>query len=340
MSKRIFTTLSVFALLFAVAVNAYAANDKKAVSGLTWNGDADKAVAANIDAVKNDSRKNASGPKITSNAHSADFPGIYFIWDSKQKDNGYLKVDAKKFENFGYFILTAKESNTYWDFIIDPERNAYGEITQLKTEDDCYVFYIQKACGNKNINMVFVGDAEYRTDDWIWITTEWVEECSCVCDCESTLLGKGGFWWKKGAEFGTDDDWDYAERTIDDLDYSGNIRVLDFDGDKYDADNMKLCGLAGATIQFISYCGCDDDGEDGDDQGEDGDDQGEDGDDQGGGDDNRGGTPNPNKGCENCEGNDPGQLCDGSGCAGNGTGAPGGGQGGGSKPGGGNQNQQ
>ncbi|MCL1832211.1 MAG: hypothetical protein FWG45_04780 [Oscillospiraceae bacterium] len=46
----------------------------------------------------------------------------------------------------------------------------------------------------------------------------------------------------------------------------------------------------------------------------------------------------PNKGCENCQGNNAGYLCDGNGCSGNGTGAPGGDQGG--KKGNGNQNQQ
>jgi len=46
--------------------------------------------------------------------------------------------------------------------------------------------------------------------------------------------------------------------------------------------------------------------------------------------------PVVNKGCENCEGNNPANRCDGRGCAGNGKGAPGGDQGGGK----GNQNQQ
>ena len=44
---------------------------------IVWNGADDREVAAVIKAVQNDTRKNASGPKITSNAHSAEFPGIY-----------------------------------------------------------------------------------------------------------------------------------------------------------------------------------------------------------------------------------------------------------------------
>ena len=125
-----------------------------AVSSIVWNGDVDKDVAVNIEAVQNNTRKNASGAKITSNAHSADFPGIYFIWDSKQKDNGYLKVAASVFNQYRFFILTSKESSTYWDFAIIPQ------IGQQLTEDNCYVFFIPKVYNNKNINMVFIGEVK------------------------------------------------------------------------------------------------------------------------------------------------------------------------------------
>jgi len=121
----------------------------KGVSSIVWYGDPDKAVA--VDIIEQPSaRKNASGTKITSNAHSADFPGIYFIWDSKQKDNGYLKVAASVFDQYVGFTLTSKESNTYWDF------NIILQPSQQMTADNCYVFYIPKVYNNKNINMVFV----------------------------------------------------------------------------------------------------------------------------------------------------------------------------------------
>ena len=115
-----------------------------------WNGETDRAFAAEIEAVKNNTRKNASGIKITSNAHSDDFPGIYFIWDSKQKDNGYLKICGGVFTLFESFVLTTKEANTYWDFFITPEEG------QQMTDDGCYVFFIPKVYNNKNINMVFL----------------------------------------------------------------------------------------------------------------------------------------------------------------------------------------
>ena len=129
---------------------------KQPVSGIVWNGASDVAVAVNIGATASD-RKNASGAKITSNAHSADFPGIYFIWDSKQKDHGYLKVSADVFDVYNGFILTAKMTNEYWDFRIEVQ---YG---QKMTSDGCYVFFIPKLLEKDskgklfNINMVFIG---------------------------------------------------------------------------------------------------------------------------------------------------------------------------------------
>ncbi|WP_423337313.1 hypothetical protein [Neobacillus sp. 19] len=119
---------------------------------IVWNGANDREEAAVIKAVQNDKRKNASGPKITSNAHSAEFPGIYFIWDSKQSDNGYLKVHASVFDKFESFILTAKASNSYWDFEIAIQPG------QEMTDDDCFVFYIPKVKEAKNINMVFISE--------------------------------------------------------------------------------------------------------------------------------------------------------------------------------------
>jgi len=125
---------------------------KKNLPNLVWNGDSDKAVAVSIGAVQNNGRQNASGPKITSNAHSDEFPGIYFIWDSKQKDSGYLKVSASVFEIYQSFTLTAKEANLYWDFVIGLKAG------QQKTADNCYVFFIPKANNNSNINMVFLSE--------------------------------------------------------------------------------------------------------------------------------------------------------------------------------------
>ena len=148
--KKFFVILLATFIFVVAAFTMFVA--RASASTVQWNGESDKAVAVNIDAVQNNTRKNASGPKITSNAHSADFPDLYFIWDSKQKDNGYLKVKASVFDKYERFTLTTKESNTYWDFIIAPQRG------QRMTRDGCYVFYIPKVYNNKNINMVFVSE--------------------------------------------------------------------------------------------------------------------------------------------------------------------------------------
>ena len=173
MKTKIFCSLVALVLIFSACtkdqlypgkadVSVATGDGTRSGAKLVWNGAADAAVAVNIDAVANDTRKNASGPKITSNAHSADFPGIYFIWDTKQKDPGYLKVAAWVFDAYESFVLTSKESNNYWDFPIAVQEG------QTKTDDDCYVFFIPKVVEKDskgkffNINMVFISEFQER----------------------------------------------------------------------------------------------------------------------------------------------------------------------------------
>ena len=144
---------------------------RKADTGpIFWLGQSDYDAAARIDPYVS-ARTNASGPKIPSNAHSNDFPGVYFHWDSKQKDGGYLKVEAKVFDEYLGFVLTKKVSNTYWDYPI-----AIQEGQEPNPQDNCYVFEVPKGKAKKfvgtgkddtilldmpdnhNINMVFISD--------------------------------------------------------------------------------------------------------------------------------------------------------------------------------------
>ncbi|MCL2435480.1 MAG: hypothetical protein FWD09_04995 [Lentimicrobiaceae bacterium] len=156
-SIKLLTALLALGLLFGACKKEEENADKAGFNGakgaIVWYGEVDRAVAVDIDAVQSH-RPNASGPKITSNAHSADFPGIYFIWDSKQKDNGYLKVAGWIFDKYASFTLTSKEANTFWDFFITVQPE------QEMTDDGCYVFFIPRAQNNKNINMVFVSEFE------------------------------------------------------------------------------------------------------------------------------------------------------------------------------------
>ena len=167
MKKNFFIPMMALAFIFSACSDyldkepgneSNGAISKASASTIVWNGASDKAVAVNVEALLNTTRKNASGAKITSNAHSADFPGIYFIWDTKQKDPGYLKVAAWVFDEYLGFTLTSKESNTYWDFPI------HLEAGQNMTDDGCYVFFIPKVVEKDakgkffNINMVFIGE--------------------------------------------------------------------------------------------------------------------------------------------------------------------------------------
>ena len=139
--------------------------------------------------ILNNPRTNASGDdKITSNAHSADFPGLYFYWNDKQKDNGVLLVNGDVFDLFEgrSFVLTAKNSNNYWGYTISPDPKAIVKEA-TKTEPAVYAFGIPKQIQYldskgkaqtedlKNINMVFI-DGKYNSASFtinkVWYTEE------------------------------------------------------------------------------------------------------------------------------------------------------------------------
>ena len=155
-SVKLFVAAAVAAAL-AVGMPV-AASAAPTASSTTWS-KADIAVSAKIFANTASTRTNASGPKLPSSAYSADYPGVYFTWDTKQQDTGYLKVDASVFDKYESFILTIKESNKYYDFTITPQDN------QNQASDGSYIFFLPEAANNKNINMVFLGSWEAKTDD-------------------------------------------------------------------------------------------------------------------------------------------------------------------------------
>jgi len=195
-TKNIISTILIFALvagcfaalpLTANAAAAPVAGDpawNKAYSGVAAQLSPSSGPAADI---PNNPRNNASGDKISSNAHSADYPGLYFYWDDKQKDNGTLLVKAEIFDLFvnGEFILTAKNSNNYWGYTIS---KATGTSLKDKglTNDDIYAFGIPKQIQYldskgkkqtedlKNINMVFI-DGQYKSA-WVLLTKTWHNE--------------------------------------------------------------------------------------------------------------------------------------------------------------------
>ena len=112
----------------------------------------------------NPDRSNASGDKITSNGNNDKFPGIYFFWDSKQKEDGILKVEKEYFKHFRCFTLTIKTANEYWDWRVRLQKH------QKTTPDGYYTFRIPRSVFDKNINMVFLNSwmdrrATYTKDE-------------------------------------------------------------------------------------------------------------------------------------------------------------------------------
>jgi len=153
--RKVVTGLAILViagLILAGCVNPSSSDDLmfRAGMGPGWNHATDSVVMEKITPVENKTRNDASGLKITSNAHSADFPGIIFVWDPKQNGNGYLKVEEWVFDKYEYFVITTKEANKYWDFKVEPND------CQQMTADNCYVFFIARQ--EKNINMVFISE--------------------------------------------------------------------------------------------------------------------------------------------------------------------------------------
>ena len=164
--KKAFIVLAVLLILgigFTGCSGSFFANDGLVIArtalGPGWNSYVDPPAGyslINIDPRLNTTRSDASGMKITSNAHSFDFPGIVFVWDEKQKDNAYLKVDARIFSKYVYFIITIKEGSTYYDYRIEPPVGGGWQLTY----DECYIISIPKQ--KQGINMVFIDEWHIR----------------------------------------------------------------------------------------------------------------------------------------------------------------------------------
>ncbi len=155
--RRTIALLLAFALIFASGSAALAANAPE--NNVVWYGQTDTQVAQFPESGWFGSdRTNASGEKITSNAHSTDVGSMYFRWADKQNVDTYLKVESCVFDKWESFVLTAKTTKDYYDITIKPVEG------QELTSDGCYVFYLPRIIekGKKGdeyfvINMVFFG---------------------------------------------------------------------------------------------------------------------------------------------------------------------------------------
>jgi len=204
--KKLFALVLTVTMFFAVAAVAFA-TPSPVPGQLTWNAKYSGAavIAPSMGPDKdlpNNPRNNASGDKITSNAHSADFPGLYFYWNDKQKDNGVLLVDPAVFKMFvgGKFTLTAKNSNNYWGYEISRATGtlidgvyAYGIAKQIKYNEIGNNGKVSaKAEDLKNINMVFI-DGKYLPGHFD-IVKEWRDEDGYLTKGDNSLVSfKEGF---------------------------------------------------------------------------------------------------------------------------------------------------
>ncbi|WP_284645089.1 endo-1,4-beta-xylanase [Paenibacillus silviterrae] len=205
--SRLLAVIMLFSVFAFAPVPAAAAESERT---LVWNGDADKDVALKVEGDANLTRVNASGPKITSNANSSDFPGIYFIFDAKQKDKGFLKVDAKVFKKFVSFTVTTKEGNAYTDYLIAP---VFG---QKKTSDDCYVFFLDNVASARNINMVFIDDAILTPLESVPYPEIMVELNNLIAQAEALKAGNKEFplqisYTDNGSDVNKAFPWVYAD---------------------------------------------------------------------------------------------------------------------------------
>ena len=118
---------------------------------IVWIDEADTAVAVNTETTLEEDVLNIPDSTISSDTYySAEFPGIYFVWDNDTIC--FLKVSESIFNAYESFVITTKESNTYRNFKITLQ----GE--QQKIADNSYVFLIPKSNNNTSIDKVFLSE--------------------------------------------------------------------------------------------------------------------------------------------------------------------------------------
>jgi len=210
-------------------------------------------------------RTNASGDKITSNAHSGDYPGLYFYWNDKQKDDGFLKVDPAIFSWFteDWFIITAKNSNAYWDykivlgegyatsegyllyqipryFMYTEANNKNGKVTEVKDE-------------LKNINMIFI-DGYWRTFD-LRIVKSW--DPNNEANAVATLTNGYSFGSKTTRLYAADSvainfkENNIASKNLNGYRYDFSFVKVSVDGVESDVNLVSFDAVAGGNYSVV-----------------------------------------------------------------------------------------
>ncbi|MCL2643639.1 MAG: hypothetical protein FWD52_09085 [Candidatus Bathyarchaeota archaeon] len=103
MAQKIVLTILVFALVagcFAAMPLSANVASQPVLGGSAWKAGYSKSACKGVPSPMLYDCGDVSGDKISSNAHSADYTGLYFYWDDKQKDDGVLLVAERVFDLF------------------------------------------------------------------------------------------------------------------------------------------------------------------------------------------------------------------------------------------------
>ncbi|MCL2060795.1 MAG: hypothetical protein FWH01_17350, partial [Oscillospiraceae bacterium] len=210
--KKTLALILALAMVFALAVPVLSKPDPKPGNPM-WD-DAYKGMGAPVDPSVS-AMSDASGDKITSNAHSGDVDGIYFYWDDNNKsvlDATLLVADfffdfIKGEVGERSFTVTAKNSNAYWDYEIVEGAgfvlagadgvSAYKIprfFMYAQTDKKTGAVVLDKKTGLpvmvkdelKNINMIFI------SGDWIDVELEiekvWLDEDGAVFAGDDSIV--------------------------------------------------------------------------------------------------------------------------------------------------------
>ena len=180
MMKKVFTTLSVFAIMVALTLSAAAQQ---------WWQAGNIADATKVSGTLNDKsspvyRTNSSGDKIPSNSHSAAFPGIYINWVGNGNNaKCYAQIQESVFNRFEdeVFWITVQFSGNYFDFELAKADGLPLGNGVWAFEFNTEVTYIhnngkprtEKFAGN-NVNQFFIGG--FYNEAYIFVEKVWLEE--------------------------------------------------------------------------------------------------------------------------------------------------------------------
>ncbi|MCL2710992.1 MAG: hypothetical protein FWE95_08930 [Planctomycetaceae bacterium] len=239
MMKKVFTTLSVFAIMVALTLSAAAQQ---------WWQAGNIADATKVSGTLNDKsspvyRTNSSGDKIPSNSHSAAFPGIYINWVGNGNNaKCYAQIQSHVFDRFEdeVFWITVQFSGNYFDFELAKADGLSLGNGVYAFEFNTEVTYIhnngkpktEKFAGN-NVNQFFIGG--FYNDAFILVEKVWIDPDFNANDDTVAFTNGFGLGWN----------------TVD-------VASWDSTGVSFSEITTGLVGYEFASASLYAACSCDD----------------------------------------------------------------------------------